>query len=267
MRQPAGDLGQEAGYDEYGSFERQEPDADEVHESYRIEAPTQRHRRGMPAPRRQQDLDATEYDEEVEEEDVEPAPIRRPTRRPATSGQRRAARSTRSTRIEPQYDDELYNDDPYLGYDDDTEWNEPATVPTVRRSPRQSSRSPRPAMPSVRVPHAISEAAVLGDRTTLLLFGLGLVSLVSMAIAVSTGIDSITAMIPTHVSASGVAEDIRTRDAIWRIPLMVGMLGLMAAIASWFIAPLDRFASRVVQAGWLTTSIIAWIALLKYLNP
>ncbi|CAN0294486.1 unnamed protein product, partial [Phaeothamnion confervicola] len=106
---------------------------------------------------------------------------------------------------------------------------------------------------------------ILSDRTALAFIGIGVVSLIGMAVLVSNRISTLPAQIGTHVSASGVLEDFASRDAIWRIPLLALMLTLMNVVIGVFAARFDRFASRLVLAAALVIHFLAWIALLRIL--
>jgi hypothetical protein len=86
-----------------------------------------------------------------------------------------------------------------------------------------------------------------------------------MAFLVSDRIALLGGTIPTHVSANGDPENIKTRDAVWNIPLLAGMVMLMNIGASWFISRIDRFASRFLLSAGLLVHFIAWVALIKYL--
>jgi len=115
------------------------------------------------------------------------------------------------------------------------------------------------------IPRTITGAAILADRTALGLIGVGIVSLIGMAVLVSNRIDALPAQIGTHVSASGVLEDFAARDAIWRIPILALMLTLMNVVIGVFAARFDRFASRLVLAASLVIQFLAWVALLRIL--
>jgi len=157
-------------------------------------------------------------------------------------------------------DEELYADDPYLIYDD--ERAEPAPA---RRRPRQSARPSMPAIPKVTVPKAISHAEIVNDIPSLSLIGAAVVSVAIMAIVVSNRLDHLPATIPTHVSANGIGEAIRGRNAIWSVPLLAGALSLMNIAAGWFLARMDMFATRFLLGASLLVQFIAWIAVIKYL--
>jgi hypothetical protein len=224
-----------------------------------------------------------DYDEETvwdEPEAAPPArpaspPVRQPDRqrqpRPAQQRQSRAPRQS-STRYEPapvdpydeaEYDEEFYNDDPYLGYED--ERIERRTRTAQRARPRPQVKLNKPNLPKVTIPKSVTESPLLADRLSLIMMGIAIVSIALMSFIVSDRIGLLGETIPTHVSATGEPENIMTRDAVWNIPLLAGMVMLMNIAASWFIARIDHFAARFLLAGGLLVHVIAWVALFKYL--
>jgi len=185
---------------------------------------------------------------------------------PATSGRTRTERDTAprdrsrgaDTWLDSDEDDRYYDDD-----DDFDEYDAPARrtpltrAPTIRLSRQRVSR---PAMPSI-----ISRADLINDAPALGLIGLALVSLAGMAIVVANSVDSLAPSFATHVSASGVLEDIRGSEALWHLPLLAAMLTLMNIGAAWFISSIDRFASRFLIAAAIIVQFVAWVALLRIL--
>lgn len=198
----------------------------------------------------------------------EPAPQRRPARGDAP-------RSTRQSRPAPRYepepidtyeDDELYNDDPYLGYEDDQiDRRPPRASRPARRPARQRSTISKPSLPSITLPKSMTDSPLLADMPSLVMVGAAIVSVALMSFLVSDRIQVLGSTIATHVSASGDPENLRTRDAIWQIPLLAGMVMLMNVAAAWFISRIDGFASRFLLSAGLLVHAIAWVALFKYL--
>lgn len=218
--------------------------------------PSSTPRRQTREPRRQPEPGYADNDE-VYEDQIPPA---RRSRAPGRQPQPRIQYVDQTD----QYDDELYNDDPYLDYDEDGNWNEPA-APRRAARPRPQVKLSRPNMPNVTMPKAISDAELVRDRPALILIGVSILSLIVMAIVVNNRFAMLPETIFTHVSASGTPENVLGRDAIWRIPLMCMMLTLMALIAAWFFAQIDQFASRFIIGAGLLVQFIAWIALIRYL--
>lgn len=211
------------------------------------------------------DVQSYGYDDE---QWIDEAPAAPPRRSPAARQPARQPRTSRRPEPEPspyfpddEYDDELYNDDPYLGYEDD----DIDVRPTRPARQRQRGNASRPAMPKITIPSSISQSPILADRMALIMIGVSLLSLALMAFIVSDRINLLGDAIPTHVSASGEPEQMQTREAVWNIPLLAGMVMLMNFAASWFISRIDGFATRFLLASGLLVHFIAWVALIKYL--
>jgi hypothetical protein len=164
------------------------------------------------------------------------------------------------------YDDELYSDDPYIDQEYEDDWVEPAPRRSASRTrPRPQVRLSKPNIPRPTMPAAISNAALANDTTSLALIGTGLLGLAFMAVIVSNRLEASPEVIATHVSASGALEDMRGRNALWRIPVLSSMLMLMNIVAAWFFATIDRFAARFMLGASLVVQFIAWVAVIRYL--
>jgi hypothetical protein len=162
------------------------------------------------------------------------------------------------------YDPDSYEftDDAGVYEDDFDEYDAP------RRPARQGRQAPQIRMPNLSrptLPPAIANADLVNDAPALGFIGVGLVSLAGMAILVANQVDSLAPQFATHVSASGVLENVRDESALWNLPLMAAMFSLMGIVMAWLISPIDRFASRFVLMGALVTQFVAWVALLRIL--
>jgi hypothetical protein len=202
--------------------------------------------------------------DEYDDADMEAAapPPARPRRQPQVT------RSSSTTRrpAEPVYDefdDELYNDDPFLTYTDDEEWEAPA--PRRASRPKPQVKLSKPNLPKISMPASISESAIVNDIPSLAMIGAMVLSAAIMAIVVSNRLDVLPGIIPTHISASGVQENLRGRNALWSVPLLAFALSLMNLAAAWFISRIDMFASRFLLGAMLLVQFVAWIAVLEYL--
>ncbi len=121
--------------------------------------------------------------------------------------------------VSDSWDDSGYDDDRY--YDDDDDFDDYDAPP--RRTPLTQAPTIRLSRPNVtrpRLPAAISRADLVNDAPALAMIGIGLVSLAGMAILVANRADTLAPSFATHVSASGVLENFRGADALWRIPLL-----------------------------------------------
>lgn len=209
-----------------------------------------------------------EYEDEVAWEEPQPAPPvnqRRTRATPQRSGARQPRQRPEPEPIDVYDDEEFYNDDPYLGYEDERIDRTPPRAPRNRARSRQQVKISKPNLPKVTIPKSVTDSPLLADMPSLVMIGISIVSVALMAFLVSDRISLLGDMIPTHVSASGDPENMRTREAVWNIPLLAGMVMLMNIAASWFISQIDRFASRFLLAAGLLVHFIAWVALFKYL--
>lgn len=164
-------------------------------------------------------------------------------------------------------------DDYYDEYGDNTGFYEDEVL-DERPSGKRRGRTPSvpsmpkitmPAMPRIAVPQSVSQAAIFSDVVSLSLIGISVVSLAAMAILVGNRIGTLPTTIPTHVSASGVLEDVKTRGALWRLPLLATFLTLMNLVIALFVARIDRFASRFMLGAALIVQFVAWVAVIRIL--
>jgi len=162
--------------------------------------------------------------------------------------------------------DETENQDDDSYYDDDDDFDE-YDAP-MRRSPLERAPSVRMVRRNVSrpsMPSAIAQADLVNDAPALGMIGLAVASLAGMAILIANRVESLNPSFATHVSASGVLEDFRGSQALWRLPLLSAMITLMNVGAAWFISSIDRFASRFLIAAAILVQIVAWVALIRIL--
>lgn len=134
-------------------------------------------------------------------------------------------------------------------------------TPSVPSMPKVSI----PSMPKIAMPQSVSQAAIFSDVVSLSLIGISVVSLAAMAILVGNRIGTLPATIPTHVSASGLLEDVKARSSFWRLPLLASFLTLMNLVIALFVARIDRFASRFILGAALIIQFVAWVAVFRML--
>ncbi len=197
-----------------------------------------------------------------------PRPVQRQTQASAAQSPHQHQQTPgRRQRVQEEYDDpsddELYADDPYLTYDDERDWEVPARRRTARTRPKVKFTTS--SLPKVSIPRSISGAELVDDIPSLALMGAAILSAVIMAMVVSNRLDLLPLTIPTHVSASGLPENIRGRNALWSVPLLSIALSLMNIVMAWFLSKADMFAARFILAAALLVQFIAWIALIRYL--
>lgn len=185
---------------------------------------------------------------------------------PAMPRRTRVARNTPPLRQRSRDTDIWVDSDDDHYYDDDDDFDEYDAPP--RRTPltqAPSIRLPRPNVTRPTMPSVISQADLVNDAPALAMIGLGLISLAGMAILVANRADTLAPSFATHVSASGVLEDVRDPNALWRLPLLATMLTLMNIGSAWFISPVDRFASRFLIAAAIIVQVVTWVALIRIL--
>lgn len=225
-----------------------------------------------------------EYDDDyIDEEYYDDRVIdtgRAPSRRDSGAQPSRSARGRQREQYAApdEYADEYdeYDDRFDDGFIDEDDWYEEEAAAggyrprqrQARQVPRPSISLPRPTMPQVTLPRpsvpvSVREAALAQDRDSLALIGLLVVSLIGMVVVTMTRIDSLAPGFATHISASGVREDVRTEDALWQLPLMAGALLLMNVILAWFLAAWSTFSARFVLITSIIIQVVIWVALLR----
>jgi hypothetical protein len=95
--------------------------------------------------------------------------------------------------------------------------------------------------------------------------GVNLASLFLMVLLVAFRLGSLAPWIPIHLNAEGTPDLWGSRTTLWRIPLMAGMITVMAAALGWFMAKRDPFASRFVLLAAMLVQTLCWIGLLHLL--
>lgn len=198
--------------------------------------------------------------DDYDEASYEPRPAAQPRQRSAPRRAPRGQQRPVAPPAEVSYEDDEDAYAPYEEYEDDfSEYD----------APRAPARAPRPrpqvTMPSIKVPAAISQADLISDVPALGMIGAGVASLAAMAILVANQSSSLAPEFATHVSASGILENFASESAIWRLPLMAAGFTLMNIVIAWFVAGLDRFASRFVLMGALLVQLVVWVALIRIL--
>jgi hypothetical protein len=162
------------------------------------------------------------------------------------------------------------------GFIDEDDWYEEEAAAggyrprqrAARSVPRPSISVPRPTMPQVTLPRptvpvAVREAALVQDRESLTLIGLLALSLIAMVVVTMMRVDSLAPGFATHISASGIREDVRSETALWQLPLMAGALLVMNAVLAWFLAAWSTFSARFVLIASVIVQVVIWVALLR----
>lgn len=242
---------------------------------YRSQQPP--YRASRPEPTGDYDyIDIDEPDDRVIDEDRLYSRTTSRTSRPdrASRGRRR---SEPDVYADPIYDD--YGDDDDDGYDDsfidEEDWyEEEAAAGAYRprqRTPRRASVSlPRPSisvsrpnLPRPTVPTAVREAALVQDRSSLILIGGLVLGALGMALITMNRVDTLAPGFATHISASGIPEDIRSETALWQLPLMATALLLMNVVIAWYLAAYSIFSARILLAASVIVQVLIWVALIR----
>ncbi|MCA9832576.1 MAG: hypothetical protein KC435_01380 [Thermomicrobiales bacterium] len=193
------------------------------------------------------DQDWQEYEDDGYgyEDEYEPAPVA-PTRR-------------QTSRRQPvvEYEDDLY-DDPYV--DDEEIQERPQRRRPQERRPRQNRGGTGFALPPM-----IAEAPLVKDRMSLSMFGAGLLSVIVMIIVVALKRDGLDAVIPTHINANGGVQVAEDSSAVWRMPLIAGMITLISGVIAWFLARWGHFLPRFLLGGSLAVQFVVWVGIFAYL--
>lgn len=194
-------------------------------------------------------------------EDPEPGPVR-PRRAPVN-------RQSRQPRAAMVSDDEgLYNDDPFLGYEHEEpvrpQRREQQQKPSQRRQATQRSQRPRKEREPFQMPTVISQDAALQDQRLLIMLGVTLLSVIAMCVIVATQNDGIGTWVVTHVNANGDADRVETSQALWRLPLIAGMVTLISTLGAWYLAKFDGFLSRFLLGGAIVVNFLLWIPIVRY---
>jgi hypothetical protein len=225
------------------------------------------------------DADAFGGDEYYDDRVIDTGRPARQTSRPETA---RPARGGRSRQPTDQVDYDAYAEGDYDdsfddGFIDEDDWYEEEAAAggyrprqrSTRSVPRPSISMPRPTMPQVSLPRpsvplAVREAALIQDRNSLALIGLLVLSLIGMVVLTMSRIDTLAPGFATHISASGIKEDVRSEDALWQLPLMAGALLLMNIVLAWFLARWSTFSARFVLVTSIIVQVVIWVALLRF---
>lgn len=166
-----------------------------------------------------------------------------------------------------QYDDSFIDEDDW--YEEEVAAGAARPRParargrTARSVARPSVTVPRVNLRRPTVPAGVREAAIAQDQNALFLAAGLLVSVLLMALFTSNRVDALAPGFATHISASGLAESVRTEAALWQLPLMAGAMFGMNAVLAWFVARWSRFLSRFFLITTVLVHLLIWVAFLR----
>jgi hypothetical protein len=165
-----------------------------------------------------------------------------------------------------EYDDAGYDD----SFIDEDDWYEEEAAagayrPRQRADRRRTPAIPRPSISISRpvMPARVKEAALVQDRGAMLLLGVLALSAIAMALVTMNRVDSLTPGFATHITASGLREDIRSQTALWQLPLMAAALLVMNLVAAWFLSAYSAFTARFLLISSIVVQALIWVALIR----
>ena len=165
-------------------------------------------------------------------------------------------------------------------WDEEPSWANDEIVDAPReqisrqRQPSRRARRPTGAgaatRPSVHVPHVtvprfIAEGVLVRDRSAVVLVGIAVFSAALMAAILNNLTGRLDPAISIHIDAAGFPDRWASPTALWRIPLLAAMSTLINLAIAWFVAPIDRFAARVLLGGSVIVHLLAWVAIADFL--
>ena len=134
-----------------------------------------------------------------------------------------------------------------------------------RASQPRSARSFRTTAPSVRIPNVFSRVELLHDQVAVALLSLAILSAALMAGVLASRIGNLPDVIALRYDATGSATRWGTPESLWELPLLAGMITLINLVLAWWLASIDRFASRFVLGTSVLVGVLAWISLVRFL--
>ena len=147
---------------------------------------------------------------------------------------------------------------------------EPA--PGARRAPRRGrssaaserSRVARPGV-TIAVPRVVSGSSLVADQTALALVGIGVASILAMALLLVVRMGGIPSPVVIRHDAAGNPDLWGPPSVLWRLPVMSLFITIMFLVIAWFLHPLDRFAARFALGAAIVAQLVAWAAVIQHL--
>jgi hypothetical protein len=150
--------------------------------------------------------------------------------------------------------------------------NREAAAGTERR-PRRAraattgarTRAMRPTV-TIGVPRVVAGSPLFADQTAIMLLGIGVASIVIMALLLGVRMGGIPSPAVLHLDAAGNPDRWGAPSVLWRLPLAAFFLTVMSVVIAWFLYPIDRFAARFALAAAVVAQVIAWVAVIQHLG-
>ena len=145
-------------------------------------------------------------------------------------------------------------------------------APGTRRAPRRGrtsaaserGRGARPGV-TIAVPRVVAGSSLVADQTALALIGVGLASVLAMALLLAVRLGGIPSPVVIRLDAAGNPNLWGPPSVLWRLPVMSLFITIMFLILAWFLHPIDRFAARFALGAAIVAQLVAWAAVVQHL--
>jgi hypothetical protein len=144
-------------------------------------------------------------------------------------------------------------------------------VPGARRAARRGrssagerGRGARPGV-TIAVPRIVSGSSLVADQAALALFGIGVASILAMALLLAVRISGIASPAVMRLDAAGNPDLWGPPSLLWRLPVMSLFITIMFLVVAWFLHPIDRFAARFALGAAIVAQLVAWAAVIQHL--
>jgi len=118
---------------------------------------------------------------------------------------------------------------------------------------------------TIAVPRVVSGSSLLADQTALALIGIGVASVVAMALLLAVRMGSIPSPVVIRLDAAGNPDRWGPPSVLWRLPVMSLFITIMFLVIAWFLHPIDRFAARFALGAAIVAQLVAWAAVIQHL--
>jgi hypothetical protein len=86
-------------------------------------------------------------------------------------------------------------------------------------------------------------------------------SLVLLVVVTALRMGSVAPWLPIHLNAEGAPDLWGSRSSLWQIPLMAGMVTIMAGALAWYMSRRDPFIAKFAFLSALLIQALCWISL------
>jgi hypothetical protein len=145
------------------------------------------------------------------------------------------------------------------------------SVPGARRAARRGrssagerGRGARPGV-TIAVPRVVTGSSLVADQTALALIGIGVVSVLAMALLLAIRMGGIPSPVVIRLDAAGNPALWGQPSVLWRLPVMSLFITVMFLVIAWFLHPIDRFAARFALGAAIVAQLVAWAAVVQHL--